>query len=282
MGAKEDGDDTDDEEIQITKEDNLIACGKMAGEYFNLEVYVYNEKDNNVYCHHDTILATFPLCMEWFDFDPSEEESGNLLAVGSMEPDIEIWDLDVMGSMEPAYVLAGSKKVKSKNKKKKKAEISGHTDAVLGLSWNKLQRNVLASASADFTVGLWDLQNGTMVSSLKQHKEKVQTVNWHPFESQTLLSGSFDQTAKVYDCRTPDKAVKTWTLPGEVERVLWNQHDPYCFLASSETGHLFYLGARTDKPLFTLSAHSGAVSGLSLSTSVPGCLVSCSDDKEVI
>ena len=275
------GDDTDEEDIEITKEDNLIACGKMTGDYFNLEVYVYNEIDNNIYCHHDTILATFPLCMEWIEFDPGEEEAGNLLAIGSMEPDIEIWDLDVMGSLEPAYVLAGSKKPKSKGKKKKKAEISGHTDAVLGLSWNALQKNVLASASADFTVGLWDVENGKMVSSIQHHKEKVQTICWHPFEPQTLLSGSFDHTAKVYDCRSPDSSHKSWTLPGEVERVLWNHHDPYCFLASSDTGHLYHMDVRTEKPLFTLSAHTGAVSGLSLSSSVAGCLVTCSDDKEV-
>ena len=44
--------------------------------------------------------------------------SGNYVALGTMEPEIQIWDLDVVNTIEPAYVLAGQKK-----KKKKKVRI---------------------------------------------------------------------------------------------------------------------------------------------------------------
>ena len=61
---------------------------------------------------------------------------GNLLAVGSMAPVIDIWDLDVVGTLEPEFSLG-----RKRNKRKKIAGI-GHKDAVLSLSWNKRVRSV--------------------------------------------------------------------------------------------------------------------------------------------
>ena len=276
MPADESDADSEADDLEVTPDDNLLVIGKVSNEFCNLEVHVYNENDSNLYCHHDVILPSFPLAMEWLDFDPAEEEPGNFVAISSMSPEIEIWDIDVVNSLEAAFVLGSSKR-----KKKKLGSMSGgHTDAVLDLSWNRNQRNVLASASADFTIGLWDLTTGKMASSFEDHVEKVQALQWHPFEAQSLLSGGFDKTVRVYDCRSAG-VHKTWTLAGEVERVTWNHHDPYHFLASTDTGHVYYVDVRQEGTVFTLKAHSAAVTGLVLSSGIPGCLLTASSDKTV-
>ena len=273
--GKNEGSDVDSEyeEMEIMPDDNLLVLGKVCDDYFKVEVRVYNEADDNLYCHRDSSLPAFPLAMEWLDFDPGEEQAGNFVAVGSVESNIDIWDLDVVDSLEPAFVLSG---VKRKGKKKQHA--AGHTDAVLDLSWNRLQRHVLASASADFTVGLWDLRTGAMASQIEAHAEKVQCVQWHPVEGHTLLSGGFDRELYVNDCRAAD-ARRSWTLPGEVERAFWNHLNPYYILASTDTGHVVYVDTRCDRAVFTLAAHTAAVSGLALSSGLGGCFLTASADR---
>ncbi len=136
---------------------------------------------------------------------------------------------------------------------------------------------MLASGSADKTVMLWDMSNQVVATTLN-HPEKVQSLQFHPFEIQTLLTGCCDAGVRVYDCRS--ESSKSWMLEGEVERVLWDHFNPFCFLASTEVGHVYYVDVRNDeKPLWQLNAHSKACTGLALSSQCPGCLVTSSQDK---
>jgi periodic tryptophan protein 1 len=106
-----------------------------------------------------------------------QRERANIAAVGSFEPGIELWDMDVVDAVEPLATLGGAdyaaaraaaataaaaateggggKKKKGSKKKKKGSgpevpvKPGSHEDAVLGLAWNPAYRNVLASASGE-------------------------------------------------------------------------------------------------------------------------------------
>lgn len=217
------------------------------------------------------MLPAFPLCLEWLDFPPArgpssssnngEDDSmavdssatkqfGNYIAVGTFEPEIEIWNLDTIDALYPDSILGrpdvtaahvpvplGTGKKKKKKTKARTKNGNYHVDAVLSLAWNRAHRNLLASASADRTVKLWDLSRdpvtgsgsgadagggaGGAIRSFDVHKDKVQAVQWNSVEPTVLLTGSYDRTVRTFDTRSPNDGVGA-VVGADVEAVRWD------------------------------------------------------------
>ncbi|KAF8843716.1 WD40 repeat-like protein [Paxillus ammoniavirescens] len=320
---KEDEEDVEREELEILPTDNVLVTAKTEDEISQLEIYVYDESQENLYIHHDLMLPNFPLCLEWLDFPPASSSSpmqidgpakfGNYIAVGTLDPEIEIWSLDVVESMYPDMVLgrpdktaahvpvpAGTGKKKRKKTKHRPMSETHHVDAVLGISWNKKHRHMLASASADRTVKLWDLsrapvadaegtgESGAAIRNFSIHKDKVQAVQWNENEPSVLLSGSYDRTVRVFDSRAPDTGVGA-VLGADVEALRWDPWESHAFYVSLENGLVLNFDTRTlptdlkspSPSRFTVSAHDGAVSALDVSPLLRGCIVTGGTDKLV-
>ncbi|XP_045516163.1 periodic tryptophan protein 1 homolog [Pieris brassicae] len=269
-----DGPDSDEEDDIIKSDDNLLLVGHVESDASILEVYVFNKEEGSFYVHHDIILPWFPLCIEWLSHDPSDPQPGNLCALGGMDPIIQVWDLDIENCLEPAFKLG------KKPNKKKKIKRVGHKDAVLDLSWNRNFSHVLASGSADNTVLLWDLDQGAPHTTLDYFEDKVQSITFHPLEAQTLLTGACDGRARVTDCRTPT-ACRAWSLPTEIERVVWDRHNPFCFVMSNNTGKVAYVDCRQDEPLWIIEAHEKEVTGLVISDNIPGLMITVGTDAKM-
>ncbi|TFY74274.1 hypothetical protein EWM64_g9738, partial [Hericium alpestre] len=114
---KEDDEDDEREDLEVLPTDNLLVAAKTEDDISQLEIYVYDESQENLYMHHDLMLPNFPLCLEWLDFPPASSSTsqpptdamdtdaprafGNYVAVGTLDPEIEIWSLDVVEAIYP-------------------------------------------------------------------------------------------------------------------------------------------------------------------------------------
>ncbi|KAI6093945.1 WD40 repeat-like protein [Hypoxylon rubiginosum] len=294
----EDDEDEDREELQILATDNLLLSAKVEDELAHLEVYVYEDDADNLYVHHDIMLPAIPLCVEWLDIPVSKnnvdkDSVANFVAIGTMDPDIEVWDLDTIDCMYPNAILGqgGNPQEEGKKKKKKKSKKANdnyHVDAVLSLAANRKHRNLLASASADKTVKLWDLHTATCAKSYSYHTDKVCSLAWHSVESTVLLSGSYDRTIVAADMRAPDANAPRWGVESDVENVRWDPHDPNFFYVSTENGIIHYHDIRNappnpsaSKPVWTLQAHDESLSSFDINQHIPGYMATGSTDRTV-
>ncbi|XP_058084334.1 uncharacterized WD repeat-containing protein C17D11.16-like [Magnolia sinica] len=291
-----DKDDDDEEEIEdmtIKPSDAVIVCARNEDDVSHLEVWILEESedgDSNMYVHHDIILPAFPLCTSWLDCNLKSGDKGNFIAVGSMEPAIEIWDLDLIDEVQPFMVLGGISKKKKKSKKTSvKYKKDSHQDSVLGLAWNKEIRNVLASASADKSVKVWDVVTGKCPLTMEHHTDKVQAVAWNRNVPEVLLSGSFDRSVVMMDMRAPSQAGTKWEVAADVESLEWDPHNKHSFVVSLEDGTVQGFDIRAaasnssslSKPSFTLHAHDKAVCTISYNPSAANLLATGSTDKMV-
>ncbi|KAI8941939.1 Coronin-like protein crn1 [Plenodomus lindquistii] len=100
------------------------------------------------------------------------------------------------------------------------ARLSGHMRKVGHVLFNSAAENVLASASGDYTVKLWDVEAGVAPLTLK-HNDIVQSLSWSP-DGSMLVTTSRDKKLRVWDARQQKPAQEVAGHPGaKNSRAVW-------------------------------------------------------------
>ena len=136
----ESDDESEMEDLHIKTSDMLFMCTHQRhnGEP-SLEVYIYDDSNQNIFLHHDVPLPAIPLCVTWCGAGAKSGDetvsSGSFAAVTTFLPFIEVWDLDVVGAPDPVVTLGGCKRTsdnyRSKNLTSRELKKSSHQDSVL-------------------------------------------------------------------------------------------------------------------------------------------------------
>jgi tetratricopeptide (TPR) repeat protein len=137
---------------------------------------------------------------------------------------------------------------------------------------------MLASASDDRTVKLWDVDRRTELATLRGHTYPVYAVAWSP-DGRLLASGSVDQTIKIWDVNTRRETATLRGHGNRVHTVSWSPDGRR--LASGSTDQSVKLWeASTGREIATLRGHTKAVAGVGWSPN-GRLLASASTDQTV-
>lgn len=139
--------------------------------------------------------------------------------------------------------------------------VTGHKDLIVDTQFSPFKSTLLATASNDATVRLWEIPEEGLVKNLSketallQHDKKINLIQFHPTVENVLLSSSLDFKMRLWDINSPNKAIRE--IDGHTDLVQsfsWNLEGG-AFVSSCRDGFARVYDPRTKTLLVSGAAH---------------------------
>ncbi|KAF7183375.1 hypothetical protein CNMCM7691_003574 [Aspergillus felis] len=140
--------------------------------------------------------------------------------------------------------------------------LEGHSDEVTSATFSHDSR-LLASASGDNTIKVWDASSGQCIQTLEGHSDLIYSVMFS-HDSKLLTSASKDNTIKVWDAHNSQCLQTIKEHSSSVYSVIFS-YDSKLLASASEDNTIKVLDPSNSRCIRTLKGHCGSVYSVTIS-----------------
>eukprot|EP00730_Choanoeca_flexa_P005602 TRINITY_DN11984_c0_g2_i1.p1 TRINITY_DN11984_c0_g2~~TRINITY_DN11984_c0_g2_i1.p1 ORF type:complete len:473 (+),score=156.09 TRINITY_DN11984_c0_g2_i1:26-1420(+) len=143
-------------------------------------------------------------------------------------------------------------------------KVAGHTAAVLDIQFCPFNDYVIASASEDCTVKVWELPEGGLtedltepVVTLERHQRRVGVVEWHPTAENILFTAGFDYMIYGWNIGTGEATVEIACHADTIYSLSFNWIGSQ-FVTTCKDKKIRVIDARSGQIVSETDGHKGA------------------------
>jgi histone-binding protein RBBP4 len=162
-----------------------------------------------------------------------------LVASGSDDGLVMFWEIEsqirqIADSQSPEALRSGDRDVRPVH------VFEGHKDVVHDVSWHGSEDHILASASGDNSIKLWDTRlRKCVLEYADAHRASTNAIQFHPLASFQLASGGHDNLIKMWDIRKNNKEVHQLVYhTGPVTSLEWASFSESVLASGSVDGRV--------------------------------------------
>ncbi|GMH24074.1 hypothetical protein Nepgr_025917 [Nepenthes gracilis] len=156
-------------------------------------------------------------------------ESNPIRSFAGHQGEVNCVKWDPTGSLLASCSDDGTAKIWNMKQETCIRDLKKHSKAIFTIRWsptgpgssNPHKQLVLASASFDSTVKIWNVELGKLLCSLNGHRDHVYSIAFSP-NGEYLASGSLDKSLHIWSLKE-EKIAKTFNGNGAIFEVCWNK-----------------------------------------------------------